>query len=458
MAILTTDSFDDMIAWLPHGRGFMIHRKEEFAANVLPLYFPKESKFASFTRRLSRWGFHRIRGGADKGVYHHLLFRKGNYELCLQMHCVSKSLKNDLNDPEFYTEDDNTLYLNDDPSQAASKVYGSNKIKTPVQTDARTRPPMSSTTNTNLSACFSNFPNATTHARSYSLAQNSTPLFSSHNPTPMTQVVLPFAQTTGAYYHPITTTASSIQPQPQQFTMLVPHQQVINPFPTHFASTIYPTKNVINGTTILAPQTVMAVAAPQFLQPTMIVPQEPTQNMQHTPGAASGHAVTLQHVNTTHTGYVLAPPTAFINPLPGMATTASGTLSAGMGVGIPMGANQSIMAVGGGVTHGTTSMMIPSAVTSMMIPGAATPTMLPIETTSMPTTGATTSINTVPPYFQERRRMELASTANPTPGAKTQQMGPLTTLYGQHERASTLTPLEMEKGPIIADVEQKEEE
>jgi len=124
MAILSGNRFHDIVAWLPHGRGFMIYKKERFASEVLPLYFPRESKFASFTRRLSRWGFRRIRSGPEIGVYHHPLFRRGNYEVCLQMHCVSKTPKDDLNDPNFYTEDDNNLYLNDDPSQAIRQVYG----------------------------------------------------------------------------------------------------------------------------------------------------------------------------------------------------------------------------------------------------------------------------------------------------------------------------------------------
>jgi hypothetical protein len=123
MAILSNDKYSSVISWKANGRGFIINKKEQFSNEILPLYFPNQSKYSSFTRRLSRWGFHRVRSGVDMGVYHHPLFRKGDYGLCLQMHCVKRLPKDDLNDPDFYTEDDTTLCLYDDPTAAVMKVY-----------------------------------------------------------------------------------------------------------------------------------------------------------------------------------------------------------------------------------------------------------------------------------------------------------------------------------------------
>jgi HSF-type DNA-binding len=82
--ILTNPENTDMIAWLPHGNGFMIHKKKTFANDVLPKYF-KASKFTSFTRKLNRWGFTRVPRGPETGAYFHKLFRRDKPELCLQM-------------------------------------------------------------------------------------------------------------------------------------------------------------------------------------------------------------------------------------------------------------------------------------------------------------------------------------------------------------------------------------
>ena len=39
MEILTNDEDSDTIAWLPHGRSFIIYKKKKFAAQVLVKYF-----------------------------------------------------------------------------------------------------------------------------------------------------------------------------------------------------------------------------------------------------------------------------------------------------------------------------------------------------------------------------------------------------------------------------------
>jgi len=84
MDILSNESNTHIISWLPHGNGFVIHKKKTFASEVLPRYF-KASKFTSFTRKLNRWGFSRIPRGPETGSYYHKLFRRDNPELVLQM-------------------------------------------------------------------------------------------------------------------------------------------------------------------------------------------------------------------------------------------------------------------------------------------------------------------------------------------------------------------------------------
>eukprot|EP00957_Ditylum_brightwellii_P123317 9402921-Ditylum_brightwellii.AAC.1 len=87
MKILSTDGVEDMIAWLPHGHAFTIVNPTAFTSTLLPMYF-KKTKFTSFTRKLSRWGFVRYTKGLKSGAYHHKWFQRDNKSLCLHMRCV----------------------------------------------------------------------------------------------------------------------------------------------------------------------------------------------------------------------------------------------------------------------------------------------------------------------------------------------------------------------------------
>jgi len=84
MQILNDDDYPDIVAWLPHGRGFTIADKKRFAEEVLPRYF-KKSKFPSFNRKLNRWKFTIQMEGRKKASYYHPFFLRDNQELCLQM-------------------------------------------------------------------------------------------------------------------------------------------------------------------------------------------------------------------------------------------------------------------------------------------------------------------------------------------------------------------------------------
>lgn len=55
MEMLSNESNASIITWLPHGKGWIIRDKKRLAAELLPKHFSRQSKFASFTRKLNRW-------------------------------------------------------------------------------------------------------------------------------------------------------------------------------------------------------------------------------------------------------------------------------------------------------------------------------------------------------------------------------------------------------------------
>jgi hypothetical protein len=55
MSILADERNSDAICWLPHGRAFIVRNRKVFAEKVMPRFFPRKSKYSSFTRKLNRW-------------------------------------------------------------------------------------------------------------------------------------------------------------------------------------------------------------------------------------------------------------------------------------------------------------------------------------------------------------------------------------------------------------------
>lgn len=55
MELLADERNSDCICWLPHGRAFIIRNRKLFAEKVMPKFFPRKSKYSSFTRKLNRW-------------------------------------------------------------------------------------------------------------------------------------------------------------------------------------------------------------------------------------------------------------------------------------------------------------------------------------------------------------------------------------------------------------------
>jgi hypothetical protein len=78
----------DIVSFLPHGRAFKIHDAERFTNEILPKYF-RHSKWVSFSRQLSLYGFRRVRRESDDpGAYYHELFLRGRRGICLCMRRV----------------------------------------------------------------------------------------------------------------------------------------------------------------------------------------------------------------------------------------------------------------------------------------------------------------------------------------------------------------------------------
>ena len=67
MEALMEHSDEEAVAWLPDGKSFVIVNPDMFCEDVLSNVF-KVSKYASFVRKLHRWGFVRLTSGTGKSV------------------------------------------------------------------------------------------------------------------------------------------------------------------------------------------------------------------------------------------------------------------------------------------------------------------------------------------------------------------------------------------------------
>ena len=75
---------EDVVSWLPGGKGFKVHKKVEFCRDIMPVYF-NSSKYKTFQRSLNLWGFESISKGADRGACFHPLFLQNQPDLCKNM-------------------------------------------------------------------------------------------------------------------------------------------------------------------------------------------------------------------------------------------------------------------------------------------------------------------------------------------------------------------------------------
>jgi hypothetical protein len=75
-AILTNPKLNDIVAWAPHGRSWIILKPRAFEVRILPKYF-EHSKFSSFVRQANGWGFRRLASVNDRNTYYHEYFLRG---------------------------------------------------------------------------------------------------------------------------------------------------------------------------------------------------------------------------------------------------------------------------------------------------------------------------------------------------------------------------------------------
>jgi hypothetical protein len=57
-----------VVSWLPGGKAFKVHNKEDFCDELMPAFF-NSSKYKTFQRSLNLWGFKSVSRGPDKGTY-----------------------------------------------------------------------------------------------------------------------------------------------------------------------------------------------------------------------------------------------------------------------------------------------------------------------------------------------------------------------------------------------------
>jgi len=91
MKVLSNEEFEHSVTWMPSGKSFSIVDSKTFVAEILPEHF-KTAKYASFTRKLHRWGFMRHYRGEEAGAFYHRLFQKDRLDLVEQMTCHKEEL------------------------------------------------------------------------------------------------------------------------------------------------------------------------------------------------------------------------------------------------------------------------------------------------------------------------------------------------------------------------------
>lgn len=92
MQVLADEQYSHIISWMPNGRSFVIIRPRSFVQEILPKHF-KSAQYASFTRKLTRWGFLKCEDGT--GEFFHPQFRKGRVDLAEKITCQGNSSSRD---------------------------------------------------------------------------------------------------------------------------------------------------------------------------------------------------------------------------------------------------------------------------------------------------------------------------------------------------------------------------
>jgi hypothetical protein len=72
------------VSWFPHGRAFAVFDIQTFTEQIMPIYF-SQTKWPSFLRQLSLYGFTRLYKDPDRGGYYHENFLRGRPLLASKM-------------------------------------------------------------------------------------------------------------------------------------------------------------------------------------------------------------------------------------------------------------------------------------------------------------------------------------------------------------------------------------
>jgi len=91
MKVLSNKRYRHVITWVPNGKSFVILDPKAFVSTILPQHF-KSAKYASFTRKLHRWGFVRLPDGNDLQEFSHARFQRGRIDLAEHMTCKPEQL------------------------------------------------------------------------------------------------------------------------------------------------------------------------------------------------------------------------------------------------------------------------------------------------------------------------------------------------------------------------------
>jgi HSF-type DNA-binding len=93
MRLLLEERFSMILSFLPDNQSFGIINAKAFTEDVMPNTFGIKS-FASFCRKLTRWGFERIMDKRchDIDVFWHPHFRKGDWITCSKIKCEPRLL------------------------------------------------------------------------------------------------------------------------------------------------------------------------------------------------------------------------------------------------------------------------------------------------------------------------------------------------------------------------------
>lgn len=86
-------SSSPIFQWLPDGRSFAVLDQDAFEQVILPHAMKGNSKYCSFVRKTSRWGFSRRQFGSLGHVFYNESFARGNFEECAMMRCSGSLVK-----------------------------------------------------------------------------------------------------------------------------------------------------------------------------------------------------------------------------------------------------------------------------------------------------------------------------------------------------------------------------